>query len=39
MWTGGKVDVLIQNLPALLDDSFALCSAGGGMITISDSGQ
>jgi hypothetical protein len=39
MWLGGKADVHIQGMPALLDDSFTMCPAGGGMITISDSGQ
>ena len=39
MWAGGKGDVLIQGSPALLNDSFVLCASGGGIITISDSGQ
>ena len=39
MWIGGKVDILIQGLPALKDDSYTICSAGGGMVTVSDSGQ
>jgi hypothetical protein len=39
MWIGGKVDVHIHGMPALLDNSFTVCPAGGGTITISDSGQ
>ena len=39
IWMGGKADVLVQGMPALLDDSFATCPAGGGVITIADCGQ
>jgi hypothetical protein len=39
MWIGGKTDVLVQGLPALLDNAKAICPAGGGIISISDSGQ
>ena len=39
MWSGGKVDVLVENLPALLSDSKLICTAGGGIITIDDDGQ
>ena len=39
MWLGGKTDVLIQNLPALLSNSTIMCMLGGGMIKIDDDGQ
>jgi len=39
MWSGGKDDVLIENLPALLSDSTLICNAGAGIITIDDDGQ
>jgi len=39
MWIGGKADVLIQGLPALLNCDKLVCSAGGGIITVNDSGQ
>ena len=38
-WIGGKTDVLIDGDPALLDSDVIVCSAGGGTISISDSGQ
>jgi hypothetical protein len=39
MWMGGKSDVLVGKKPALLDTDILLCIAGGGLITIEDSGQ
>ena len=39
LWMGGKMDTLVQGMPALLSNSFTICPAGGGVITISDSGQ
>ena len=39
MWSGGKSDVLIEKLPALLSNSKLTCLAGGGMIKIDDDGQ
>ena len=39
MWLGGKTDVLVENLPALLSNSKLLCLAGGGTIKIDDDGQ
>jgi hypothetical protein len=39
MWIGGKPDVLIEGLPALLNSDKLACATGGGMITIKDSGQ
>ena len=39
MWNGGKTDVLIDGLPALLDDDTLVCMAGGGEISIENSGQ
>ena len=38
MWLGGKENVLIEGLPALMIDSTLLCSTGG-VITIDHSGQ
>ena len=38
MWMGGKTDVLIDNMPALLNSDKLVCSFAG-MIEISDSGQ
>jgi hypothetical protein len=38
-WIGGKSDFLVEGLPALLDSSKLICAAGGGIITIKDSGQ
>jgi hypothetical protein len=39
MWSGGKTDTLLQGLPALLDTDKLVCTAGGGLISITDSGQ
>ena len=39
MWLSGKTDVLIQGLPALLNSDKVVCMAGGGLISITDSGQ
>jgi hypothetical protein len=39
MWTGGKADTLLQGLPALLNTDKIICTAGGGLIRITDSGQ
>jgi len=39
MWLGGKIDVLVENLPALLSDSTLICTAGGGVIKINFDGQ
>ena len=38
-WSGGKEDVLVESLPALLSDSTLICNAGAGIITIDDDGQ
>jgi len=38
MWLGGKTDVLIDNLPALLNCDKLVCSYAG-MIEFNDSGQ
>jgi len=38
MWIGGKTDVLVDNLPALLNSDKLVCSFAG-MIKITDSGQ
>ena len=39
LWIGGKTDVLLSNMPALLNDDFIVCAAGGGKISIKKSGQ
>ncbi len=39
IWMGGKMDVLVGGMPALISSSMALCPAGGGVITITDDGQ
>jgi hypothetical protein len=39
LWSGGKVDFLVEGLPALLSDSQLICTAGAGIITIEDDGQ
>jgi hypothetical protein len=39
MWIGGKTDVLLGGLPRLLNSDKLVCTAGGGVITIKDSGQ
>ncbi|MCL1981934.1 MAG: DUF4280 domain-containing protein [Clostridiales bacterium] len=38
-WLGGKADLLVDGEPALLKSGMLVCSAGGGMISIKDSGQ
>ena len=38
-WSGGKTDTLLDGLPALLSTDKLICSAGGGVIKITDSGQ
>lgn len=39
VWLNGKTDVLVQGLPALLDQSMAVCPAGAGILKIKDDGQ
>jgi hypothetical protein len=39
IWIGGKADVLIGGLPALLNTDILICAAGGGIVKIKDSGQ
>jgi hypothetical protein len=39
MWISGKPDVLIEGLPALLDSDITICAAGGGVVSVSKSGQ
>ena len=38
MWMGGKTNVLVDNMPALLNSDKIVCSFAG-MIKINDSGQ
>ena len=38
-WLGCKEDVLIAGQPAVLESSYIWCLAGGGKITVADSGQ
>ena len=39
IWLGGKTDVLVQGMPALMTNDRAICPLGMGDITIKDSGQ
>ena len=39
MWLVGKADAQIRGLPALLSTDKLVCTAGGGLIQITDSGQ
>lgn len=38
VWMGGKTNVLVQGLPALLDNSKAVCPLGG-ILKFKDDGQ
>ena len=38
-WIGGKTDVLVQGLPALMTNHIAVCPLGAGNISIKSSGQ
>jgi hypothetical protein len=38
-WTPPKANVLVGNMPALLDTAMCICTVGAGQITISSSGQ
>jgi hypothetical protein len=38
-WSGGKKDLLISGNAALMDKDEALCTSGGGMISVVNSGQ
>ena len=39
VWIGGKPDLLIQNIPALMKGDKAVCPLGAGMIEVKESGQ
>jgi hypothetical protein len=39
VWIGGKANVLVNNIPALMKNDKLLCTFGAGMITIKNSGQ
>jgi hypothetical protein len=39
VWIGGKTNVLLDGMPALMKNDKLLCSFGQGMIEIKDSGQ
>ena len=39
MWMGGKINVLVGFLPALMDNCTLMCTFGAGMIKITNSGQ
>lgn len=39
MWIGGKTDVLVDGMPALMKGDKAVCPLGAGMIEVKDSGQ
>ena len=38
-WMKGKTNVLVGGMPALMSDSMAICSCGGGVIKIQKDGQ
>jgi hypothetical protein len=38
-WFTGKTDVLLGGQPKLLNCDKVVCTAGGGMISVKDSGQ
>lgn len=38
-WIGGKTDVLVDGMPALMKGDKAVCSLGAGMIEVKNSGQ
>jgi len=38
-WTPPKPNVLVGNMPALLDTAMCICTVGAGQITISSAGQ
>lgn len=38
-WMKGKSNVLVGGMPALMSDSMAICSCGGGVIKIQKDGQ
>ena len=38
-WLKGKTNVLVGGMPALMSDSMAICSCGGGVIKIQKDGQ
>ena len=39
IWIGGKTDLLLDGMPALLNSDKAVCPLGASMISITDSGQ
>jgi hypothetical protein len=39
IWLGGKIDVLLDGMPALLTGDKAVCPLGAGLITVETSGQ
>ena len=39
MWLGGKSDVHVENLPALLSNATLICATEGGIIRIDNDGQ
>jgi hypothetical protein len=39
MWLGGKTDVLLDGIPALMTGDKAVCPLGAGMIEVKQSGQ
>ncbi len=38
-WLNGKMNVLVQGLPALVNNSMTICPVGGGVIKIKNDGQ
>jgi hypothetical protein len=39
IWMNGDNDVLLNDIPSLLDSSSLFCAAGGGIITVKNCGQ
>lgn len=39
VWLNGKANVLVQGIPALLDNAISVCPAGAGILKIKKDGQ
>ncbi len=39
VWLNGKMDVLVQGAPALLNKSVAICPVGAGILKLKNDGQ
>lgn len=38
-WLNGKNNVLVQGVPALMEDAVAVCMTGAGILELEDDGQ